>query len=324
MSSLAEVSTAPVSGTGPHPLPEPNPDEPGADPPGMLLDAGIVTQLHEKIYCKVPHGRLVLLGGPGAGKTGAMILLLLAALEHRRSVDEAQRAEVPVPVWLTLGGWNPATQSLHHWAAAMMYRDHPYLRAPGYGPDAAEQLLRTGQVALFLDGLDEMAPSTQAEALAQIEQEGAGLRLVLSSRPEEYRQAISEDRLHNTAVIEVLPVDPEAARAYLLHDQVGSQRDRWAQLGDYLIAHPGSVAARALNNPLTLSLARAAYQHQDPTSLTNPETFPTEAALRAHLITRTLITAYPDHQRAHATRWLAGIAHHLGSDRDLAWWHIPT
>ena len=33
----------------------------------------------------------MLLGEPGAGKTGAMILLLLAALKHRRNVPEAQR-----------------------------------------------------------------------------------------------------------------------------------------------------------------------------------------------------------------------------------------
>jgi hypothetical protein len=322
---LAEVITIPVTGTGPRPLPEPHPEAPNSDSPGVLLEAGVVTRLHEEVYCKLPHGRLVLLGGPGAGKTGAMILLLLAALDHRHSVPEAQRGEVPVPVWLTLGGWDPTTQTLHQWAAATMYRDHPYLRAPDYGPDAAGELLRAGRVALFLDGLDEMAPSAQGKALARIEQEGAGLRIVLSSRPDEYRQALSEERVHNTAVIQVQPVDPEVARAYLLHDQLGSQHDRWAQVGEYLTNHPDSIAAHALNNPLTLSLARATYHDQDPTSLTDPAEFPTVTALREHLIDRTLITAYPDeHQRAHATRWLAWIAHHMNSDRDLAWWHIPT
>jgi hypothetical protein len=320
---LAEVITAQVSGTGPRPLPYP--DQPSPDPSGVLLEAGIVTQLHEEVYSKLPQGRLVLLGGPGAGKTGAMILLLLAALEHRCGVGEARRGEVPVPVWLTLGGWDPATQTLHQWAVATMYRDHPYLRAPEYGPDVAGELLRSGRVALFLDGLDEMAPAAQFKALARIEREGAGLRLVLSSRPEEYQQAITEERVHNTAVIEVQPVDPQEARAYLLHDQVSSQRDRWAHLGEYLTHHPDSIAAHALNTPLTLSLARVTYHNQDPVSLTDPARFSTVAALREHLIDRILITAYPDEgQRAHATRWLAWIAYHLGSERDLAWWRIPT
>jgi hypothetical protein len=320
-----EVITAPVTGTGPRPLPEPSPDEPNFDPPGVLLEVGVVTRLHEEVYCKLPHGRLVLLGGPGAGKTGAMILLLLAALEHRRSMPEAKRVEIPVPAWLTLSGWDPSTQTLHQWVATTMYRDHPYLRAPDYGPDAAGELLRTGRVALFLDGFDEMAPSAQGKALARVDQEGAGLRIVLSSRPEEYRHALGEDRMHNTAVIELQPVGPEVARAYLLRDQIGSQHDRWVQLGDYLTHHPDSIAAQALNNPLTLSLARATYQDEDPTVLTDSAEFRTVAALREHLIDRTLIAAYPNEcQRAHATRWLAWIAHHMGSDRNLAWWHIPN
>ena len=285
-----------------------------------------MTRLHDEVYCRLPHGRLILVGGPGAGKSGAMILLLLATLEHRRSVSETQRGEVPVPVWLTLGGWDPTTQTLHQWAAATMYRDHPYLRAPDYGPDAAGELLRAGRVALFLDGLDEMAPAAQHQALTRVDQEGTGLRIVLSSRPNEYRHAITEGRMHNTAVIAVQPVGPNEAHAYLLRDQIGSQHDRWAQVGDYLTQHPNSVAANALNNPLTLSLARATYQDQDPTPLTDPAKFRTVVDLREHLLDCVLTVAYPDErQRARVTRWLAWIAHHMGSDlRDLAWWHIPT
>lgn len=324
---LPELLTVPDSGIGPLPLREPHFDGFNPDEPGERLEGGVVTQLYE-VYSKLPHGRLVLLGEPGTGKTGAMILLLLAVLDHRHSVPEAQRGKIPVPVWLALGGWDPTTQTLHQWAAATVYRDHPYLRAPDYGPDAAGALLSAGRVALFLDGLDEMVPSAQLKALARIEQEGAGLRFVLSSRPDDYRQAITKDRVHNTAVIEIQPVDPNEARVYLLRDQIGAQHDRWAQLGDYLTHHPGSIAAKALNNPLMLSLARATYQNQDPTPLTNPAKFPTEDAVRAHLIERTLIIAYPDErQRAHAIRWLAWIAHHLDSDRDrrnLSWWHIPT
>jgi ABC-type arginine transport system ATPase subunit len=60
-----------------------------------VLDAGVVTELHDKVYRLLAQGRLVLLGPAGAGKTAAMILLLLAALDFRRSyeqqVSDAQR-----------------------------------------------------------------------------------------------------------------------------------------------------------------------------------------------------------------------------------------
>lgn len=131
----------------------------------------------------------MLTGVSGVGKTGTMILLLLAAVEHRNSVASEQRDQVPAPVWLTLGGWNPRTQSLVEWASATIYRDHPYLRAPEYGSDAAAGLIASGRVALFLDGLDEIVPELYARALRRVEAVAAGLRIVLTSRPEEYLQA---------------------------------------------------------------------------------------------------------------------------------------
>jgi hypothetical protein len=70
--SLMDVSTAPVAGTGPPPLPECNPGGPCLDPRGVLLEAGVVTRLYEELYCKLLrlHGRLVLLGEPGTAREG--------------------------------------------------------------------------------------------------------------------------------------------------------------------------------------------------------------------------------------------------------------
>ena len=143
-----------------------------------------MTRLHDEVYARLPHGRLVLLGGPGAGKTGAMILLLLAGLDRRASLGGEQRTKVPVPVWLTLGGWDPVTTSLQKWAVATMNRDHPALRAADYGPDAMpsdERCCRSGRVALFLDGLDEMPQGLRARALKRVDDEARGLRVVITS-----------------------------------------------------------------------------------------------------------------------------------------------
>lgn len=300
-------------------LPDPDPER-----DLVILGSGVVSRLHDELYARLPHGRLVILGAPGAGKTGSMILLLLAALDHRDSVDEAERMDVPVPVWLTLGGWNPAVTSLAEWARSVLVRDHPYLPASSYGHDAAGELLNGGHLALFLDGLDEMPPAVRGSALDRLDKESLGLRIVLTSRRNEFLQALADGHLHSAAVIEVRPVRAREAADYLVRDQVGDQAAGWREVGAYLKAHPDSVVAATLDNPLTLSLARSAFQHTDPTAMTDPERFPTTAALREHLLDRALVNAYPDdRQRAYAVKWLSWIAHRMGTDRDLSWWHIP-
>jgi hypothetical protein len=314
----ADVATPPVPGAGPLPLSDPARQE-------ELLGSGVVERLHDELYARLPHGRLVVLGGPGVGKTGAMVLLLLAALGHRAVLTDELRGRVPVPVWLTMGSWDPADTSLQEWAVAAINRDHPALRAPEYGSDAAGELLRSGRVALFLDGLDEMPEGVRAQAMRRVDEEARGLRVVLSSRPAEFWQTMTAGRPDNTAVIELLSVRPSAAAAYLVHGQPRPGRERWELLGSYLKQYPDSVAARALDNPLTLSLARDAYIGQNPVVLTNADRFSSVRAMREHLLTQLLVTAYSDeHQRAHATRWLAWIAGQMGASRDLSWWEIPA
>jgi hypothetical protein len=312
-----EVTMRPARGTGPPPLPD-------LGSPGELLGSGVVIRLHDEVYARLPHGRLVLLGGPGAGKTGAMILLLLAALDCRAGLASDERGRIPVPVWLTLGGWNPAATTLLDWVTATMNRDFPVLRASVYGRDAAGELLRSGRVALFLDGLDEMPAGARADAFSRVEEEARGLRIVVTSRPEEYGRALPLSQQGHTAVIELRPVRPQAAAAYLLHGQAGRSRRQWEELGAYLIHHPDSIAALALDNPLNLSLARDAYASLNPAALTDADRFATVEAIREHLIDQFLVTAYPDeHQRAHATQWLAWIARQMGTSQDLPWWDIP-
>ncbi len=232
--SLKEAATLEAPGIGPRRLL-------GSRDPGELLESGVVNRLHDEVYARLAHGRLVLIGESGAGKTGAMILLLLAALSYRASLPSGERERVPVPVWLTLGGWDPEGTSLQEWAGRTMRRDHPALRAADYGPDAANELLLSGRVALFLDGLDEMPDASRAHALKRIDEEARGLRVVITTRPEEYRKAVHAAVLSNTAVIELRPVRPRAAAAYLRHGQTGLNRDRWEQVASHLEQHPDSV-----------------------------------------------------------------------------------
>src|SRR5262249_14870706 len=175
-----------------------------------VLTAGVVRQLREQLYDRLSgtRARVVVLGGPGAGKTGAMVLLLIDILEHRPA-----GAPQPGPVWLTLGGWDPDATPLRDWVAATLTHDYHGLAAREYGGGSrmAAELIRTGRVALFLDGLDEMPPAAQGTALQVIDRDTAGLRVVLTSRPEQYRAAVEEGRPYGAAVLDVLPVGLDQA-----------------------------------------------------------------------------------------------------------------
>ena len=321
-----DLTASPRLPTDPRPLPN------GAENSslrGEVLNSGLVTRLHDEVYARLRHGRLVLIGDPGTGKTGAMILLLVEALRHRSEVSEAARSVVPVPVWLTMGSWNPRTQGLREWVTATVDRDHPYMGAGNFGPDAVAQLFDTGRIALFLDGLDEMPDGVRIEALERLNAEGAGQRVVITSRPDEFRDTIGHGgRLAFVAVVELRPVGPRAATQYLLEGQVGTARRAWQEIADQIHAHPAGVLAQTLNTPLTLSLARFAYARSDPRELLTNE-LDDEKALRVHLLDHVLVAAYPDsRERSHATYWLCWLAYQLnrqpgGPTRDLRWWQIP-
>jgi hypothetical protein len=323
-----ELAAAPPLATDPGPLPSGVAEPPRA---GQVLNSGLVTRLHDEVYARLHHGRLVLIGGPGAGKTGAMILLMLEALRYRERMPETARTDVPVPVWLTLGSWNPSAQGLRDWVMATISRDHPYLRATAFGPDAATQLFDTGRIALFLDGLDEMPDTLRSKAVERLTAEAAGRRLVITSRPDEFRETIDLGRLQlpYTAVIELRAVAPKAAAAYLLEGEIGAARLAWQSVADHLLADPNGVLAQTLNTPLTLSLARAAYTSDDPRGLLT-RTAADEHELRVHLLDQILIAAYPDPgEHAHATYWLGWLANKMGTQpngpiRELRWWQIPS
>jgi len=321
---LEASPTSPVldDGTRGHDEPAPLPDA----VPGQVLSSGLVTRLHDRVYAKLQHGRLVITGPAGAGKTAAMILLMLEALERRSERPDRERPAIPVPVWLALGSWDPRSQPLGGWVEATIARDHPYLRATEFGPGVIAKLLLGGRLALFLDGLDEMPDALRPRALERLAEETVGLRMVLTSRPDEYAVAIHERDLPYATVVHLQPVGPVAAAEYLLADKQGEGRLRWQQVAVRLKSEPDGVLARVLSTPLMLSLARGIGP--DPRWLLSAE-IPSEQDLRRRLLDHTLVVAYPEAAERHdATHWLSWIAYNMsinskGNPRDLAWWQIP-
>jgi hypothetical protein len=82
----------------------PLPGLPAAD--HRRLRGGRVSDLHA-VYGGLGSGRLLVTGAPGAGKSGAAVLLVLAAIRHREQVPDAERQLVPVPVMLPCRGGIP-------------------------------------------------------------------------------------------------------------------------------------------------------------------------------------------------------------------------
>ncbi|MFI0408689.1 NACHT domain-containing protein [Actinomadura sp. 3N508] len=304
--------------------------------------------------------RLVILGGPGTGKTTLAVQLLLHLLAK-------PPADEPVPVLLPVAGWDTRRHPrLQDWIADRLASDYPALRAPELGAQVASALAGRGHILPVLDGLDELPPPAQTAVITAVNRSlGGDDQLILTSRTTEFTAAISAagDVITSAAVLEPLPLTPAAAADYLTRCLPPSPGPAWQHTLTALRAtppadqtppgqarRPAAALADLAATPLGLWLVRTAYTEPgaDPTSLTDPDRFPTPAALQAHLfdlLIPAVITTRPPsdnsaepfrprrgHDPAQVRHWLGFLAHHLTTQpatggqgtRDLAWWRLAA
>ncbi|MYV55034.1 NACHT domain-containing protein [Streptomyces sp. SID3212] len=332
------------------------------DPAGWATDptalAGADDQISELFLAKVPARRLLVLGAPGAGKTMVLIRLLLLLTDRR--VPGAD----PVPVLFSLASWNPVTHDLLTWMAERLATDYRGLADPAPDPAGtartatapattrARALLEEAFILPLLDGLDELPPTSRALALDTINRAfPPGQGFVLSSRVEEYKQAVTPAsgvpvKAARAAGIELLPLTPAAAAAYLRQDAGGentASAARWDPVTTQLTAvGVDNPVNQVLRSPLALFLARTIYnprpgEHSaalpDPGELRDRRRLSTPASLEQHLFDAFVPAAYrnrPENpcrwsaqQAEHTLLWLA---RHLRDTqrgtRDLAWWQL--
>lgn len=272
---------------------------PGVEPDAPDLSGGL--ENIARIYRSIPSGRMAVLGEAGSGKTILTLRFVLDFLDSR-SPDE------PVPVIFSLGSWDPTAADLDDWLVERLLRDHPGLNATGPGGTTlAEAMVEAKCILPVLDGFDELAEGLHAAALQALNS-APKLRLLLTSRTDQFAAVAENARLTRAAVVELDVLSREDLANYLprtalparSEEHSGTTKTAWTPIFERLDGQSSSDTAaanlvEALRTPLMVGLARASYGDvpgEDPTELLDVVRFPTPEALEDHLLGGFVRTVY--------------------------------
>lgn len=273
-------------------------------------------------FTRVPSGRLVVLGKAGGGKTILTSRFVLTLLATRTQ---------PVPVIFSLGSWDPTVLTLRGWLADQLITTYPILAEPDSGgTPVAEHLLSTGRIMPVLDGFDEISAGLRVHAITAI---NAGLRpgdrLLLTSRPQEYADAVRTGDVVTAAAVvglQDLTIADLATYLPLTTRKVHSGQNKWFSVLDLLTANPEAPLAEVLATPLMVALARAIFSDTDadPTELRDASS---PADIEERLLDGFVPAVYSGTGRfsaGEADRWLGFLATHLRrlDTSDLGWWQL--
>jgi hypothetical protein len=205
------------------------------------------------------------------------------------------------------------------------------------GKAEAAELVKAGRIAAFLDGLDEIAEDLRPVALRALSQQ-AVMRVVVLTRSFEMMVAAQQGFLEGAAALELRAVDAAAAADYLTRVQLDPPPLGWTELTGRLRREPGSPLAKALSNPLTLTLVRDTYRSDDDIrgllDFCDAVGDVSGEDIQDHLLDRVLPAAYtpapgepPSRYELEAARLVLGkIAARMSQEgaRDLSWWRLPA
>ncbi|GII21115.1 NACHT domain-containing protein [Planosporangium mesophilum] len=281
----------------------------------------------------LPERRLVILGGPGAGKTSLAVMLTLELLRTRGT-------EQPVPVILLAASWDPRREHFDTWLARRVREEYAG-ESDALDRQRIRELVRDRRLIPVVDGLDELPQPVRAEALTGLNRALTdGTPLILTSRTAEYAEVVTDhDVLRSAAVIRAQPVPAATAAEHLRATSHPQRSGRWEPVLTALADHPDGPLATALSSPLMLWLARTAYGEPtaNPAELVDEALFPDPATIERHLLDALIPAVFrtgppsPDQPRPvrdwgpdRARRWLGFLAAHLTRlhTRELGWWEL--
>jgi len=151
-------------------------------------------------------GELLILGGPGSGKTTLMLQLAIVLQRHAIQDESA-----PIPVMVNLSTWANTRPPLQDWLVEEIARTYQVPRA------SLTQWVQEDQILPLLDGLDEMEESARVACILAINtyhSQHLG-PLVVCSREHEYKKVARRIRLrlHNAIILQ--PLTTAQVDAYL-------------------------------------------------------------------------------------------------------------
>lgn len=244
-------------------------------------------------------GRLVVLGGPGSGKSVLAIELQAQLLELRSQGNLGL-----FPVLIRAVSYHPG-MTWANWMTAHLAQRYLLPKA------AAAQLVADGRILPIIDGVDELERATAAALITELDvyireressRVGKRPRMVITCRAAEYQDLAGT--IDEAAHVELRPLTTGDVKTYLL--------ERGIKVPDAL--------ASILTSPLMLSLAGTIYgaDADSGQSINDLLRLPDETAVERHLLEAFLANAYrrthgPGSHWSHtqAERWLAMIGSHM-------------
>ncbi|KOX07963.1 NACHT domain-containing protein [Micromonospora profundi] len=267
-------------------------------------------------------GWLVVLGGPGAGKSVLARHLVVRLMETRKP------DEVRIPVVFPVHTWDPDVE-FEQWLAQCLMRDFNGLKREGPGgTNVAAALVEHGHILPILDRFDEIPQRRLRDALRELNH--APMPLVLLSRTETYAELVKEGVALRRA--DVIALDDltlrDLRRALPTDTRTEAGRAKWDVVLDPLSESGDAGGVSALASPLMVSLARAVYEEpgENPADMleSSGRRLRDAEELKSRLLARFVSTVYRRQspwRPENAERWLGYLARTNGPG-DFAWWKL--